>query len=241
MENAAYIALSRQQALRTEMDIVANNIANVNTPGYRAEKMVFNEYLERTRPGERLSFVEDVGLARDLSEGPISQTGNPLDVALSGPGFFALNTDLGERYTRNGRFGLNAQGELVATDGHRVQGVGGGPIVVPGEGGPVSIAGDGTVSNGEGVLGRLRIVGFEDERDMRRAAGGLFATDQVPEENAPATVVQGALEGSNVEAVIEITRMMEVLRRYQSVQRMLQNDHERQQRAIRNLGTTGGS
>lgn len=240
MENAAYIALSRQQGLRAEMDIVAHNIANVNTPGFRAEKMVFNEYLERTRPGERLSFVEDVGLARDLSEGPITQTGNPLDVALSGAGFFAVDTDLGERYTRNGRFGLNAQSQIVTSDGHVVQGVGGGPITVPPDGGPVSIAGDGTVSNRDGVVGRLRIVGFADERDMRRAAGSLFVTDQIPQEEAPATVAQGALEGSNVEAIIEITRMMEVLRRYQSVQRMLQNDHERQQRAIRNLGTTGG-
>lgn len=239
MENAAYIGLSRQQALRSEMDIIANNLANVDTPGYRAEKMVFNEYLDRSGRGERLSFVEDMGLARDLREGPLRSTGNPLDVAISGTGFFVVATEAGERYTRAGRFQLDQQGQISTSDGNVVQGQDG-PITVPPEGGPVSIAGDGTVSNGAGVLGRLRVVGFDDERQMQRGAGGLYSTTQVPVDRPDATVAQGMLEGSNVQAILEISRMMEVLRTHQSVSRMLETDHERQQRVIRTLGQEGG-
>jgi len=240
MENAAYVGLSRQVTLRNEMNIIANNLANVNTPGYRGEKMVFNEYLERTGPGDRLSFVEDVGLARDLREGPISTTGNPMDVAINGLGFFAVDTPQGARYTRSGRFELNPQNQLVTADGHTVQGVGGGAITIPPEGGEISIAGDGTVSNDNGVLGRIRVVGFDDERQMKRGAGGLYSTDQQPVDRPNASVVQGALEGSNVEAIMEISRMMEVLRQHQSVARFLQDDHDRQQRVIRTLGQEGG-
>lgn len=240
MENAAYIGLSRQMVLRNEMNLIANNLANVNTPGFRAEKMVFNEYLERSGPRERLSFVEDVGTARDLREGPISQTGNPLDVAINGLGFFAVDTPQGPRYTRSGRFELDAQNRLVTGDGYTVQGQGGGPITIPPDGGEVSIAGDGTISNDVGVIGRLRVVGFDDEREMKRGAGGLYATDQNPVDRQDPAVVQGALEGSNVEAIMEITRMTELLRQYQSVARFLQDDHERQQRVIRTLGQDGG-
>lgn len=240
MENAAYVGLSRQAALRSEMNIIANNLANVNTPGYRGEKMVFNEFLERTTPGDRLSFVEDVGLARDLREGPINTTGNPMDVAINGLGFFAVDTPQGARYTRAGRFELNQQNQLVTADGHTLQGVGGGAITIPPEGGEISIAGDGTISNDNGVLGRIRVVGFDDERQMKRGAGGLYSTDQEPVDRPDANVMQGALEGSNVEAIMEISRMMEVLRQHQSVARFLQDDHDRQQRVIRTLGQEGG-
>ncbi len=240
MENAAYVGLSRQVTLRNEMNIIANNLANVNTPGYRGEKMVFNEYLERTQPGDRLSFVEDVGLARDLREGPINTTGNPMDMAINGLGFFAVDTPQGARYTRSGRFELNQQNQLVTADGHTVQGVGGGAITIPPEGGEISVAGDGTVSNDNGVLGRIRVVGFDDERQMKRGAGGLYSTDQEPVDRDNASVMQGALEGSNVEAIMEISRMMEVLRQHQSVARFLQDDHDRQQRVIRTLGQEGG-
>lgn len=240
MENAAYVGLSRQVTLRNEMNIIANNLANVNTPGFRGEKMVFNEYLERTTPGDRLSFVEDVGLARDLREGPINTTGNPMDVAINGLGFFAVETPQGARYTRSGRFELDQQNQLVTADGHTVQGVGGGAITIPPEGGEISIAGDGTISNDNGVIGRIRVVGFDDERQMKRGAGGLYSTDQQPVDRANANVMQGALEGSNVEAIMEISRMMEVLRLHQSVARFLQDDHDRQQRVIRTLGQEGG-
>ena len=139
MENTSYIAMSRQAALRRSMDIVANNIANANTPAFKAERMMFQEYLAKPTKDDKLSFVEDVGTARDLSSGPLTTTGNDFDVALSDEGYFVVDSPLGERYTRHGRFQLDANGQLVTGTGYPVQGQAG-PINIPEDGGRISIA-----------------------------------------------------------------------------------------------------
>jgi len=241
MENSVYVGLSRQMALRREMDVVANNIANVNTPAYKAEKMVFREFVKQPERDERISLVQDVGLARDLREGPAQPTGNPLDVAIHGEGYFVLDTPLGERFTRHGRFQLDAENRLVTSAGHAVQGPGG-EIILPIDGGDVSIASDGTISNEQGVVGVLRVVNFENEAALRKAANGLYtAEDQAPQDVARANLSQGMIEGSNVQSIIELTRMMQVSRSYQSAGRFLEKEDERITQMITTLGKAPGA
>lgn len=236
MENALYIGLSRQAALRREMDVIAHNIANTNTPAYKGEKMIFEEFLVKPGDGERISLVQDIGLSRDLSEGPAQPTGNPFDVAIHGDGYFAVETPLGERYTRHGRFQLDANNQLVTSAGHPVQGQAG-PVTIPAGGGPISIAADGTISNEDGIIGVLQVVNFEDEQALRRAANGLYSTeDQEPQAVDNPTMSQGMIEGSNVESILEMTRMMTVSRRYQSLKSFMDKEDERLTQMITTLG-----
>ena len=241
MENTTYIGLSRQSGLRQALDVVANNIANVNTPGYQAERIVFREFLVKPRNESQISFVQDVGTARDLSDGPLQRTGNPLDVALNGEGYFVLDTPLGERYTRHGRFQLNADGQIVTNAGYSVAG-NGGPIQGNPNGGQITITKDGTVSDETGVLGQLRVVRFDDPQQLRKAAGSSFiAPDGVNPQNVNTpTIVQGMVEGSNVNAIGEMTRMITLHRTHDSVAKFIQQEDKRQKDMIQTLGGTPG-
>jgi len=232
MENTITIGLTRQGTLQRQMDIVANNIANMNTDGFKAERMMFVEHLVRSRGGERilgekLAYVRDVASWRDTSEGALEPTGNPLDVAIHGEGFFAVETPTGERYTRNGRFTVNEAGQLVTSDGFGVLAEGGAPIFFSPADKKISIAGDGTVSTENGPLGRLRVVNFPSGQNMEIIAGGLLTTDQPPEDVASPRIVQGMVESSNVQGVVEMTRMIHVHRAYDGARRLLQGEHDR--------------
>lgn len=236
MENGIYIGISRQTALRRQMDVVANNLANVNTPAYRAERMVFNEFLINPPQDQQgYSYVQDVGQYRSTENGPITRTGNDLDVALNGDGYFVVDTPLGERYTRHGRFQLDATGTVVTTDGHPVLSDAG-PIQVPPNSESILINGDGSISTENGLLATLQIVQFEDDQEPQRGANGLYTTEQDPQPATDVQAVQGSLEQSNVVAILEITRMMEISNAHNSLRRMLQNEDERNRTMIRRLG-----
>ncbi|MGF1591688.1 MAG: flagellar basal-body rod protein FlgF [Kiloniellaceae bacterium] len=240
MENAGYIALSRQMVLRREMDVLANNMANLNTPAYKGQSMLFVEYLETTGSGEKMSFVQDVALVRNLTEGQMTATGNSLDLAISGDAYFEVETPVGPRYTRNGVFQLNGDGELVTSSGQRVLGEGGTAIALPPNSADVTITGDGTVSTDQGPAGRLRLVRFEDQQAMVKLADGLYDADgQDPLPPEGAEVVQGMIEGSNVQGIIELTRMIETVRSYSNTGRLVNDEHERLRRAIQSLGGNG--
>jgi len=239
MENAGYIALSRQMVLRREMDVIANNMANLNTPAYKGQSMLFVEYLETSDSGEKMSFVQDISLVRNLTEGQMTTTENPLDLAIAGNGYFEVETPVGTRYTRNGVFQLNAAGELVTSSGQRVLGEGGNPIVLPPNSRDVSITRDGTISTDQGPVGRLSIVRFEDEQAMVKLADGLYDADgQDPQPAEDAEVMQGMIEGSNVQGIIELTKMIETVRHYTSTGKLVNDEHERLRRAIQSLGGT---
>jgi flagellar basal-body rod protein FlgF len=232
METTAYIALSRQMALRRQMDLIANNIANATTSAFKAETLIYEPVVSDAGRGQRLAFVQDVGVARDLSAGSMTTTGNPLDLAIQGPGYLAIDTDHGTRYGRSGQFRLNASGELVTAAGDRVLDDGGGPLSLPVDAGPIALAADGTVSGAQGVLGRIGMVEFADEQRLRKVGGGLYQTDQPAASAERSRVVQGVLEGSNVQPILEMTEMMATVRAYQAVQRLLDTHHELQRRAI---------
>ena len=241
MQNASDIALSGQMAVQRQMEVIANNLANASTPGFKGEEMLFSQYL--VRPGGNsspLAFVEDSGTARDLRQGPISKTNNPLDLAISGQGYFAVQTPLGARYTRNGHFQLDSQGEIVTTDGYPLISASGQPIVVPQGGGGITVAPDGTVSAGQpgttqqATIGTVQLVDFAVPEAVTPGANGLWVTDQTPQP-ATATVQQGMLEGSNVQPVVELTRMLSVTRESGMVTSFLTEEDQRRSNAIDKL------
>lgn len=241
MENLVYIGLSRQMALRQEMDTIAQNVANTNTPAFKAERLLFREFMKNVPGSSRfeVSMVQDYAQLRDTSEGALRPTGNPLDVALHGEGYFVVDTPLGERFTRNGHFRLNQDRQIVTSEGHVVQGDGG-PLEIPAGDSRINIAKDGTLSTEGGVVGNLRVVRFDDEQALVKAAGSMFIAEVPPQDVERPAMSQKMLEGSNVKAVMEMTRMINVHRSHDSISRMLRGADEREQRMVRVLGRVPG-
>jgi flagellar basal-body rod protein FlgF len=250
MSNALLVGLSRQVALGRELDVVANNIANLNTTGFKADGAVFEEFVGRTaradgasRADSQVSFVRDRATWIDMSQGSIERTGNSLDVAIDGSGFLAVQTPRGERYTRNGALQINAEGQLVTSEGYQVLGDAG-PIVLQPKDRDVAISKDGTISVREGNTaktesqrGKLRVVGFDKPGQLQKDGSGTFAAPQsvAPQADATSRLVQGAIEKSNVRAVLEMTRMIEVTRSYTQVATMLSQQSDLQKTAIEKL------
>lgn len=236
MENITYIGLSLQKALKVQMDTVANNIANMSTTGYKNQNVIFSEYMAGSGEGEKISEVLDLGTYRDTTQGPLKQTFNKLDMAIEGEGYFAVQTPEGERYTRAGNFVLNGQRELVTQQGYQVMGSGG-PIVIPEGENQISVTEEGTISTENGEIGKIRVVSFKNDQSLTEVGGGLYEAGggQSPADTTEAKVHQGMLESSNVQPIVEMNRMIEVLRTYQNVQKVLQADHDRQRSMISKL------
>ncbi|MDE2135162.1 MAG: flagellar basal-body rod protein FlgF [Alphaproteobacteria bacterium] len=244
MDNTLLVSLSQQLAAYRSMDVIANNLANLSTPAYKREEVKFEEFVQQVQPSEgqsgpqSLSFVADNGVVRDLSEGTMQATGAPFDLAIAGKGYFAVQTAAGERYTRNGHLSLNGDGQLITDSGDPVLGEGG-PITVTADDGDIHIAADGTVSGKQGQIGKLRLVDFADERALQKKGDSLYATSQSPASAATNTrIVQGTLETSNVQPVIEITRMIDVMRAYQATATLAQSMDTLKRQAIDKLGST---
>jgi flagellar basal-body rod protein FlgF len=239
MTTTSEVALSYQLALANQLDITANNIANVSTPGFQSSHPLFAEFLvDVDETGEEIAYVVDKGTVRNLNPGPANFTGNPLDISIEGRGYFVVETDEGIFYTRNGAFQLDSAGQLVTSSGAAILDESNGPIVIaPGES-QIIIANDGTISTENGAIGRFRLVEFVDEQQMTSAGNSLMATEQEPLEASGSAVVQGMLEGSNVISVAEITRMIELLRSYQAAQQLIVTEEEREQQAIEMLTRT---
>lgn len=241
MDTTQLVSLSRELADYQSMDALANNLANVSTPGFKREAPKFQEFLDPMQPAEgqtgiqNVSFVKQTGMMRDLSEGTIAMTGAPFDVALNGQGYFVVQTANGPRYTRNGHFSLDPSGRLVTDSGDPVQGQGG-DISVSANDGDITIAADGTVSGKNGVIGQLNIVDFANDRALTRQGGSFYSTTQRPQ-SSTATVQQGAIEGSNVQPVVEISNMIEVMRSYQATMNLSQSHSELMRQAIDKLAT----
>jgi flagellar basal-body rod protein FlgF len=232
MDNTSYVALSRQMTLERQMSVVAGNIANMNTAGYKTEHLLFEQVLERAGQPGRVAFVQDVGLIRDLGPGALETTGNPLDLAINGDGYFTVETENGPRYTRSGHFSLNGEGAIVTSGGHRLLDAGGAAIQLPPEVGSISISRDGTISTADGIVAQLGLVRFADDTRLGREGDSLLVTDQVPEPVAAPDIAQGRLERSNVQPILEMTRMMETVRAFQNTQRLLETHHEMVRRVI---------
>jgi flagellar basal-body rod protein FlgF len=243
MDNTLLVSLSHQLAAYRSMDVIANNLANLSTPAFKRETAKFEEFVQQVAPSEgqtgpqTVSFVKDTGMVRDLNEGRLERTGAPFDLALSGNGYFAVQTAAGERYTRNGHLSLDGDGQLITDSGDPILGDGG-PITITSDDGDIHIAADGTISGAKGQIGKLRVVDFADDRALQKQGASLYSTSQSPAAATDARIVQGTLESSNVEPVIEISHMIDVMRAYQATATLSQSQEDLMRQAIDKLGST---
>jgi len=256
MDNTTYIALSRQQALWNQLEVVANNLANVNTTGFKGSDTLFSQYLVKSQSDDRtftdrVAFTHDFGLVRNLAQGALNYTGNTFDVSVQGQGYFVVqkpDTGNGQTppqnyYTRAGSFTVNASGQLVTQTGELVLSTTNQPIQIPNDGGTITIQGDGTlISTGNQsptststpqstptTIGKLRVVTFDSERDLKAADGTKFTAGdgQQPIDDPTPKVAQGVLEDSNVNAISEMTRLININRSYADIAKLIDEEHTR--------------
>jgi len=240
MEVPIYVGLSRQVALRRQIEVVANNIANLNTVGFRGERTLFEAALSKggDRSGSETAFTIDRATYTDYSAGSIETTGNPFDVALDGDGWLRVQTAGGPAQTRDGRMRLDGEGRLVNTNGQAYLDDGGKPILAPPDAKDVVIGKDGTISADGAQIGRLAIVRFDGPQALIKNGDGLFVApagvQPIPDEKT--RVGQGRVEQSNVRGIVEMTRMMDLSRDYQAVSKMVEDGQELVRSAINRLG-----
>jgi flagellar basal-body rod protein FlgF len=253
MENALLVGLSRQMALSHELDIIANNVANIDTTAYKGDTAAFGQFLmPQASDGlfsgsdRRVSFVQDRASWIDFSQGAIQHTGNPLDVAIDGQAYLVVQTPQGQRYTRNGALSTNATGQLVTGEGYQVLGDAG-PITFQASDHDVTISPNGIITVQEGAgstdspRGRLQLVGFSQPQQLQKDGGSTFVA---PAGVTPAAlpqgtrVVQGAIEKSNVNAVLEMARMIQITRSYTDIANILQQQSEQRRNALSQLSQT---
>jgi flagellar basal-body rod protein FlgF len=212
-------------------------VANAGTSGFRAERTLFEAAFRQAGEPRELAFVQDVGTVRDQRPGPITPTGNPLDLALDGEGWLTFQATGGTAYGRAGHLEINGQGEIVDAAGNRLLDDAGTPIALPPNDREVSVAADGTISNRAGQVARIGLAAFSDPQVLTPRGDGLMRAD-VPPQPAAARVVQGAVEGSNVEPVLEMTRLIETSRAFEGTQRLVDIHHELERRMLeRTLGS----
>lgn len=235
MDAAGYVALTRQSGLMREMGVVANNIANLSTTGFRREGVMFSEYVSALEQGPSISMANGNTRVVDLTQAGISQTGGTYDFAIQGDGFFLIETPDGQQLTRAGSFTPSANGELVTPDGYRLLDQGGAPVFVPPDARTVALAQDGTLSADGAPVARIGLWQPADRNSLRHQSGTLFSAESV-EPVETGILLQGYLEDSNVEPVSEIVRMIEVQRAYELGQTFLDNEDQRTRGVIQTLG-----
>jgi len=256
MSDTLYIAASAALDHQTRLEVLANNLANVNTAGFKADDVAFQvEYYTQPQgedpPAdaetevdlERFPSQDDLPAAiiltgyTDFSGGPSRHTGNSLDVALEGNGFFSVNTPSGIQYTRQGSFTLDQDGRLVTSDGHLVMGEGG-EITIEGQ--KVTIDEEGYINVDGNEIDRLAIVTFSDLKGLTKVGSSLFATTdsgQIPEPAEQAVVKQGFLENANVNAIRMMTDMIAEMRMVEAYQKIVQTADRATSDAVNTLGT----
>jgi flagellar basal-body rod protein FlgF len=250
MQNAALVSLSRLSVLERQFDVVANNIANLNTAGFKSSSPIFQEFLSSGAEEDEFAptdaapvqFVHDPMTVVDWGVGPIQQTGNPLDIAIDGDAFIAVQTTAGERYTRNGALKINTDGTLVTADGTPIAGDNG-PIVFQTNDRNVAISADGRVSVVDGagsvdtLRGKLKLVSFTDRQQLAPEGASLFSAPAgvVPQPATKVRVIQSAIEGSNVNGVVQMSRMIELNRTYALVASLLKSQGDQSTQSIDKL------
>lgn len=233
MDKSIYVALSGAVLHEKRMEILTDSIANVNTPGYKKQKAVFEEALAEGTGLRTFAMLDDV--VTDMSQGVAERTGRKLDAALNGNGFFVLNTPEGPRYTRDGSFTISTNGILMSKDGYPVMGNNGTIKLTSAD---VAMDAEGNIKDGDAVAGKLKVVTFDDTRSLVRI-GSLFAAPagMVEKQAGPLTQVeQGVIEMSNVSAVKAMTSMIEAMRSYESHTKMIQTIDDMTKKAIEEVG-----
>jgi flagellar basal-body rod protein FlgF len=238
MDNAGYVSLSRQSGLVRELNTIANNIANASTGGFRRESVIFDDYMKQPEAGgEALSVATASRHFIDFSAGEIKASGNPLDFAIDGDGFFLVETPNGPRLTRAGSFTLNGNSEIVTGTGQRVLDESGGALLIPPEAAKISVSADGSITADSQAVGRIGVVRAEPDT-LVREGDNMFRAEEGYTPSPSAKVRQGAIETSNVNPITEIAHLIEVQRAYEMGQKFLESDDQRIERAVRELGQT---
>ncbi|WP_420585370.1 flagellar hook-basal body complex protein [Ruegeria sp.] len=233
--DTAYTTLSRQSGLMNEMRLVANNIANANTTGYRAQGLVFSEFV-RDMPGNpSLSMARAEVRNTSLQQGLLTETGGQFDFAIEGDGFFMVETPSGNRLTRAGAFSPSADGDLVTMDGHRVLDSNGAPVFIPPDAASIDVGSDGTLSIEGQLLGQIGVYRVEDPKTLVREGSTQFRAEGAIDPVESPVVLHRFLEGSNVNAVEQVTRLVEIQRAYELGQSFLETEDERLRGALKAL------
>ena len=240
MSDAVYAMLTRQQGLMQEMQVVANNIANASTTGYKSDRAIFGEFLVATgSQSSSLSMGSLTGHSFAMEQGALKITGGELDLAIQGDGFFLIESGQGQRLTRAGHFQLSPDGTIVDMEGNALLGAGGTPVTIPGNATKVSVAGDGGVSivTGDGQppqeVGRLGVV--VPNGTLVRDSNSYFSAPEGYANAQSTEIVQGALEQSNVSPVLEVARMIEVQRAYEAGQTLFEREDQRFSQVINTI------
>lgn len=243
MDTILSVGLSHQDAMRRRMDVIANNIANASTTAYKSERVVFQDYLfnmegKGPKALRDVQMVLDYGVLPDMKGGALQSTGNPLDIALEGEGFFVVENNQGDRlYTRNGKLGINDAGELVTQSGARVLGMNDQPIALNIDDALITISDDGTIITENGEIAQIQMTGFASYQGLQRRGDSMFATDQPELPPVNLRIHQGTLEGSNVNPIQQVTEMITALRSYQTMERSLSDYSDLRDRAIDRLAS----
>ncbi len=227
MDSSVYIVLSRQLAQFQDMEMTSNNIANANTTGYNAQKLVFAQYLsENGKTGQKDAYADAPYSYRDTTAGALQNTGNPLDLAISGNGYFQVETPLGTRYTKAGAFQVDAQGTLVNVNGYPVLGNDNSQISLPTTARNIVINGLGQISVDGLAVGQVGVVEFENEQGLSRLGNSLYSASETPKPTQTARVVQGAVQASNVNGVTELVRVMEISRSFGASSKFIESMYD---------------
>ncbi|SFK91045.1 flagellar hook-basal body complex protein [Shimia haliotis] len=235
MDNALYTGLTRQSGLSREMTVIANNIANAATTGYRAEGVTFTEFVHAEPGMESLSMAKANVQSTSMVQGAMTQTAGTFDFAVEGDGFFMVETPDGERLTRAGNFTPNAQGDLVNFDGHLVLDAGGAPIFIPPDATSIDVGSDGTISADGQLVGQIGVFEPVDRTTLNRQSGVLFESPDGSEPVENPRVLQGFLENSNVNPIEQITRMIQVQRAYEMGQSFSETEDNRIREALKSF------
>jgi flagellar basal-body rod protein FlgF len=240
MENSNYVAVSALLALEKRVATIAHNVANVSTTGFRAEEVKFEAVISHTG-NKDIAYASTGATFLTRQSGPILPTGNPLDVAVKGNAWMALNSPSGRVYTRDGRLEMAPDGALRTGTGHAVLDVGGSPLRLDPNAGPPTIAPDGMISQGNTQVGAIGLFRMPENAHLRRIENSAVSSDQ---EAAPVLsfndtgILQGHLEGSNVNPVQELSRLISVSRTFQAVMSTIETNHSAHKTAIRALGSS---
>ena len=259
MNEGIFVAASGAMKQQRKLEIASNNLANLNTPGFKKNQMAFEELIPPFHnhrsfglnvgnssnivpPGNSISYVGISGFRTDFSQGVMTNTGNSFDIALEGDGFFAVETSEGIRYTRTGNFNLDDQGQMVNKQGQPFLDINNKPIFIPPDASRITVGSDGTLSFNTGgssqTIGQLKLVAFADNKQLVKQGNGLFKMSDaavVEEFSENVKVLQGFVEVSNVNVVAEMIAMIESVRLFEAYQKLIQSIDEADNQSVNNI------
>lgn len=239
MRDSLYVALSSQIALERRLDTIADNVANASTIGFRATGVKFEDVVSGTGP-KSVSFASSGKTYLSGAHGALSETGNPFDFAIQGDAWFAIETPVGTVMTRDGRFSMNENGELMSIEGHPVLDAGGSPIQLDPRNGPPKAGADGSLRQNDQLVGSIGLYNFDPGENFVRYGNSGIVPARTPEpvtDRSDIGVAQGFLEESNVNPVLEITRLIMVQRAFENTAALMRQTDSSTDEAIKTLGS----